>query len=262
MAEDGLLTIEQLAARSGLTVRNIRSHVTRGLLPPPQLRSRTGYYGEEHVARLQLITSLQQQGFNLAAIAALVRGPVASTAEETVAFYRTVLSAWLSEPPVVCSHVELGAMFGEQPDPARREMLARLGIVELLPDGMVRLRNPALLRVGAQVMALGYDAETLLELVELLFANTRAVAEAFLAMFSETHWTPYVAAGQPASDLPRLRQLVEELQPLASQAVVAAFQQAMAELVARTFTAPDGSGVPDDAARVLAAIATHRPAAE
>ena len=39
------LTIEQLAHETGMTVRNIRAHQSRGLLPPPEVRSRTGYYG-------------------------------------------------------------------------------------------------------------------------------------------------------------------------------------------------------------------------
>ena len=43
------LTIEQLAAQSGMTVRNIRSHRARGLLPAPEVRDRVGYYGPEHL---------------------------------------------------------------------------------------------------------------------------------------------------------------------------------------------------------------------
>src|SRR5947199_322811 len=43
------LTIEQLAQESGMTVRNIRSHQARGLLAPPEVRMRIGYYGPEHV---------------------------------------------------------------------------------------------------------------------------------------------------------------------------------------------------------------------
>jgi DNA-binding transcriptional MerR regulator len=236
VAEEDLLTIEQLAARSGLSVRNIRSHVTRGLLPPPVLRARTGYYTAEHLARLQLITSLQQQGFNLTAIAKLVRGPVATSAEETVAFYRTILSAWLTEEPRVCSEAELAAIVGEAPAPRHRATLERLGIIEALDNGQVRLRNPALLQTGAQVMALGYDADTLLALAEVLVDHTGSVAEACLAMFAAHHWEPYVAAGQPPAELPEIRRVIEQLQPLASQAIVAAFQQEMTALVARTFT--------------------------
>ena len=39
------LTIEQLAAEVGMSVRNIRNHHTRGLLPAPEVRSRV--FGRE-----------------------------------------------------------------------------------------------------------------------------------------------------------------------------------------------------------------------
>ena len=72
--DDGAaLTIDELAQRTGMTVRNIRAHQSRGLLPPPEVRARTGYYGPEHVARLRLIRDMQAGGFNLKAIERLER---------------------------------------------------------------------------------------------------------------------------------------------------------------------------------------------
>ena len=53
--DPGEFVVEELARRTGLTVRSIRSYQTRKLLPPPSVRSRTGYYGEHHVARIELI---------------------------------------------------------------------------------------------------------------------------------------------------------------------------------------------------------------
>src|SRR5215210_2888889 len=66
------MTIDELARASGMTVRNIRAHQSRGLLPAPEVRARTGYYGPEHVARLNLIQELQANGYNLAAIGHLL----------------------------------------------------------------------------------------------------------------------------------------------------------------------------------------------
>ena len=37
----GELTVEQLAYETGMSVRNIRNHQSRGLLPPPEVRART-----------------------------------------------------------------------------------------------------------------------------------------------------------------------------------------------------------------------------
>jgi DNA-binding transcriptional MerR regulator len=64
----GEMTIGQLAERTGMTVRNIRAHQTRGLLPPPVVRGRTGYYSEDHVARIALTREMQADGLNLEAI--------------------------------------------------------------------------------------------------------------------------------------------------------------------------------------------------
>jgi hypothetical protein len=61
------------------------------------------------------------------------------------------------------------------------------------------------------------------------------VAEAFVQMFMDVQWHDYVAAGMPPERLPELRHLIEQLQPLASQAVVAAFQQAITEASGRAF---------------------------
>jgi DNA-binding transcriptional MerR regulator len=230
--DDELLTIEQLASRTGLTVRNIRSHVTRGLLPPPHLKGRTGYYGREHVARLQLITGLQEQGFNLASIQKLVSGPSAPSAEETVAFYRTALGPWLTESPEIWSRDDLAAQFGVQYSPELDERMRTLGILEPLADGRTRVLNPALIRVGQQLATVGYGVEDLLTVLDALMEHSRAIADAFVAMFLEVQWQDYVAAGQPPERLPELQHVIEQLQPLAAQAVVAAFQQAMTSATA------------------------------
>ena len=72
MPAQSTLTIEQLAAESGMTVRNIRAHRARGLLPAPEVHERVGYYSSEHLARLRLIQEMQADGFNLRAIERLL----------------------------------------------------------------------------------------------------------------------------------------------------------------------------------------------
>jgi DNA-binding transcriptional MerR regulator len=235
VAEPEALTIEQLATRTGMTVRNIRAHVTRGLLPPPRLRGRTGLYGAEHVARLQLIAGLQQQGFNLASIRKLVTGPAAPSPDETIAFYRTALGPWLTESPQIVDEAALAAGYGLLPDPSLLRRLARLGVVETVGDGQVRVLNPGLLRVGRELAALGYSVEQLIGVLGVLLRQSRAVTEAFVAMFLDVHWREYVEAGMPPERLPELRSVIEALQPLAAQAVVAAFQQEMTAAVGRAF---------------------------
>lgn len=69
------MTIAELADRSGMTARNIRAYQSRELLHPPEIRGRVAHYNGSHLARLQLIASLQREGFTLAAIKRLVESP-------------------------------------------------------------------------------------------------------------------------------------------------------------------------------------------
>ena len=68
VTNDTQFTIDELARHVGMTVRNVRAHQSRGLLPPPEIRGRTGYYGPEHIGRLELIKDLQAEGYSLEVI--------------------------------------------------------------------------------------------------------------------------------------------------------------------------------------------------
>src|SRR5215218_5044469 len=92
------LTIEQLAHETGMTVRNIRNHQSRGLLPPPEIRARTGFYGDRHVDRLRLIQAMQAQGFKLTAIQRLI-GEHGADADRFVGLRRAATAPFEAEAP-------------------------------------------------------------------------------------------------------------------------------------------------------------------
>src|SRR6478736_3309540 len=71
-AVEATLTVEQLAQETGMSVRNIRNHQSRGLLHPPEVRARVGYYGRSHVERLRLVQQMQAAGLKLAAVERLL----------------------------------------------------------------------------------------------------------------------------------------------------------------------------------------------
>ena len=72
MARGGEYTVDELADATGMSVRNIRSYRSRGLLHPPRMRGRVGYYGAEHLTQLRLVQALLQRGLSLAVIGRLV----------------------------------------------------------------------------------------------------------------------------------------------------------------------------------------------
>lgn len=75
-----------------MTVRNIRAYQARGLLPPPIVDGRVGYYTQAHRERLTMIRRLRAEGFNLVAISALLTGVVPSTTPAAEATSGTGLS--------------------------------------------------------------------------------------------------------------------------------------------------------------------------
>jgi len=142
---DRELTVDELAARVGVTVRNVRAYSARGLLPAPRMVGGTGYYGREHVARLLLV----------------------------------------------------------------REMLA----------------------AGLQVVGLGVPPDDLIDAQTRVNEHVRAMAQTYVPMFVATGWQAFVDAGAPPEQLDAVRDTVARLQPVAAQAVLAAFRTEMAAAV-------------------------------
>jgi DNA-binding transcriptional MerR regulator len=65
-------TIDELARTADTTVRSVRVYHERGLLPPPDVRGRIGYYGQEHLSRLRMISRLLSRGVKLNGIRELL----------------------------------------------------------------------------------------------------------------------------------------------------------------------------------------------
>lgn len=233
-----------------MTVRNIRSHASRRLLPAPQLRGRTAYYGPEHLARLQLIAGLQRQGFSLAAIEAVVRQTPAGSAEHALAFYRGILAPWQPEDPEEMAYSELAEWLGIEPEPETLDRLHAAGILEPVDAGpvdagpvdassgngpggaaRVRITNPALLRAGAQTVRLGIPVDAVLALRPELLRHTRAISELFVGLFRDTIWCRYVDRGAAHAEMAEVHRIVEALQPVAAQALLAAFRSTMPEAI-------------------------------
>src|SRR5450432_421689 len=66
-------TAAELADAAGITMRNLRAYRQRGLLEPPRMHGRKGYYGPEHLAQLRTVRALLARGLSLAEITATVR---------------------------------------------------------------------------------------------------------------------------------------------------------------------------------------------
>jgi len=225
------LTIDELARRSGMTVRNIRAHQSRGLLPPPQVRGRTGFYGPDHESRIGLIRELQADGYKLEAIGRLLESAGGSS-EEVLRFTRAVKAPFENETPQIVTGEELAERWGAgDAAPQLLRKAEKLGILRQLPDGKFEELSPRLGQASAELAALGIPAEAALEVAADLRKHSDAVAQTFLSLFMRQVWKPFEDQGRPDRDLPAVRQAVERLRPLASDALLAMFQLVMTDVV-------------------------------
>jgi DNA-binding transcriptional MerR regulator len=236
-AQESEMTIEQLAAASGMTVRNIRAHQARGLLAPPDVRMRVGYYGPEHLAQLRLIRELQDDGFNLGGIKRLLED-THGTAERLLRFKHALSTPDAAgEQPEMLTLAELGRRFRLQPREAR-EILAKaaaLGVLVPVGGDRYEVPSPTLLALGEQIAEQGISLRAALAMLEEIQRQCDAASKSFVKLFLRQVWKPFERAEMPPERWPEMERAVESLRPLASQALLAIFQQRLAAQVESAF---------------------------
>jgi len=228
-APGGKLTIGELARRTGMTIRNIRAHQTRGLLPPPEVHGRTGYYNEGHVARIELTREMQAEGLNLEAIRRVLESSEGSS-REMVDFARAVRAPFEDETPEIFGEKELAAAWGvKRFDPRLLRRTEKLGILRELPEGKIEVISPRLQRAGTALVELGVSPEAAIETAAQLRRHSEGVAKVFVELFVKEIWEPFDKSGRPEEDWPKVREALDRMRPLASDALLAMFQITMGE---------------------------------
>jgi DNA-binding transcriptional MerR regulator len=222
--EETTLTIDELAARAGMTVRTVRFYGTKGLLPPPVLGPRrVGHYGREHLARLALIEELQQQGMTLAAIERYVQQLPPDLDAHDLAIHRAVVASWAPEAVETVSRAELERRAGRALGDDDVERLAAMGVVK--PDGggeggagyRVDL---GLLRLGVGLLDVPLSQEAILAARKVLIEHSRAAAHELAKLFRGE------VSERAAQDV---KSLSAHMQPLVVQALLTTFQRSLRE---------------------------------
>lgn len=219
------MTIEQLAAAVGMSVRNIRNHHSRGLLPPPEVRGRVGYYGQQHLERLRLILELQGEGFNLAAIERLISAS-SDSATRLLGLREALSASFDSETPEVITGEELRQRFGpvEQKD---SELIMRLKLLVPLGDDRFEVPSPSLLKAAEEVSALGIPLHSALALVARLSRDCESISRAFVKLYVHELWEPFAEAGQPEARWSEVIDAIGSLRSIASEALLGMFKLRM-----------------------------------
>ncbi len=220
------LSVDELAQRTGVTVRTIRYYQSEGLLPPPGRLGREARYGPAHVERLDRIAELQARGLRLQAIAELLELAAGdASAADWLGLGEALRRPWIDDRPVVLRARELADRLAGTPS-GTTEALARSGVIEgrpgTLPISWV-VPSPELLDIALATIRLGLDPDAGARLRDLLQVRLRATAAELVAAFSDEVSRTRLAEQGPGA----LTALLEQLQPLTRRTVDLLFAHEM-----------------------------------
>jgi DNA-binding transcriptional MerR regulator len=232
---DTELDVDELARRAGTTVRNVRLYQERGLLPKPERRGRRAVYSADHLTRLQLVLRLMSRGYSLAAIKDLTDAwDRDHDLGHVLGLKDAVGTRFTAEEPVRLTRDELRAMYPDDQDDfdACVARDTELGILVPHEDGFI-LPSPTFFGIGMRLVEAGIPMRAVEDMAEVILGHTRQLADAYVRMFLEHIWEPFVAAGEPGDEAGHVLELIEDLSPLVGDSTLAALSLSMQERVDR-----------------------------
>jgi DNA-binding transcriptional MerR regulator len=225
------LTIDELAARTGVASRTIREYQSVGVLRPPQRVGRVGRYDDDHVRRLDAIAQLQQRGYSLAGIRDLFDAWESGRSLTAVLGVEAgAIASSADERPAVFSAEQLERFV---PGLTRRRRLRdkalQCGLIEKYGDDWC-VRSQSLLQLVADTTAMGVSAERALDVAVALADAAASVAQRATQLFVDDIWRPHADAGCPDDARDRieayLRRSRAMLQRAASSTLIGAVERA------------------------------------
>lgn len=220
--EPVLLTLEELTERTGLTVRTVRFYTSRGLVPPPIRRGRSGYYSAEHIARIELVLELQSHGFTLSAIERYVAGIPDDATPEEIALARTMLAPWQSDLPVEMDLAQLERKAGRELSADDLATLQALGVLRVRGSSYLVASNQ--LAIGVRLLELGFPREVAVAAAAVYQEHGEQMAKELYEVINEQLAPLY----DDAATSEHFREIMERLKPLSVGGLVTAYESAVA----------------------------------
>lgn len=242
------MRIDELAAATGVTSRNIRAYREKGLLPAPELEGRTGFYTEEHRQRLDIIEDLQARGFSLEAIRQILDAwSVGGDISHLLGLQSILNSPFHSEEPAYETIPQLLSRFPDAAaDPQLLTRAISLGLLEPHDGDTVRLPSPMLIEAGTELTDAGVPLAEVLDLFEQIQADMADVADQFIGIVERNLVDAAVTLrgdATPADVLDKLQRLrplaTEVIRPVLSRQLTVAIDRAMRRVASRLGAADD-----------------------
>lgn len=218
-------TIDELARAAGTTVRSLRVYHERGVLPPPQVKGRTGFYGQDHLNRVRTISRLLDRGIKLNGIKELLNawdrgddlGDIlgvggAEPEEASEVAEAGAVATGIQEPAETIAATDLERRYGSVPNGLARIVAA--GLYEPVDAGTYRPADRQLVRAAEQLAAAGVPDDEILTELERLRVDCDRIARRFVDLFERTAWQSYQQSPRSRSDLAELTARLHLLQAL------------------------------------------------
>jgi DNA-binding transcriptional MerR regulator len=230
---DDLLTVDELAAATGMTVRTTRYYAGLGLLPAPERRGRMAYYGPAHRARLELIRSLQDHGFTLAAIEKYLKRLPADASVEDLAVQRAMLTSWTTGRRERLTRRQLDVRAGRRLSDPELEVVEKMQGLARVGD---RFEVLPLFDLAVKTLELDIPAESVVEAGEAITRHMDALADELTAILRDKILAPYRETAHSEADKARFEQTMSRLRRLTLEAVVTGFQRAANQVISRSLS--------------------------
>lgn len=188
-------TIDELARAAETTVRSVRVYHERGVLPPPQVRGRTGFYGAQHLVRLNAIGSLLARGMKINGIKELL-----DAWDRGDGLYE-VLGGIPPFPTATIDARNIEKMFADVPDGIPR--LLGLGVIARLDENTYRIENPPVYGLATRLHDAGASPEAVVTALEELKIDSDRIAKRLAELLGRNDAATATATGHAAAALMR-----------------------------------------------------------
>ncbi|WP_067694243.1 MerR family transcriptional regulator [Nocardia jejuensis] len=211
-------TIDELARAADSTVRSVRVYHERGVLPPPDVRGRTGYYGAEHLNRVRTISRLLDRGIKLNGIkellAAFDRGDDLGDLLGVSDPNQSMTPAHTDEATITAA--DLQNRFAGVPNGFAR--VVATGAFEPVDATTYRVADPVVAGLLDQLENIGVPIADALHEAERMKADCDRISRRVVDLAREHAWERYADSDRTPQDLTDLTARVDILRSIPGRA--------------------------------------------
>jgi DNA-binding transcriptional MerR regulator len=227
-----LYTVDELASKTGLTVRTIRYYVGLGLVPPPVRDGRVAYYDARHRGRLELLRTLRDYGLTLDAVERYLASIPSSASVQDLALQRVMMTSWQADLPERLTGQELAARLGRRVEHQVIERLVATMSIRRGVDGLFEILPN--FSVGADALGLDVPFDAFVAATDAIERHMDELVNDLGGILKEQVLAPFTKEPRSEAEENELEENLQRVRLLTLEAVICGFQNAANQVIARS----------------------------